>query len=110
MPLAGEPFRWFQCGQKRWELRRYGRQYTERHVIAGRSVELRHGYSSDVSLWGRIDRVITADSVKKFFELVPFREVIPLADSVEEAIAIANRILGTDGQGPVLGFKVKLTT
>lgn len=109
VPLAGEPFTWFQRGQKRWELRRYGRQFTERHVITGRSVELRHGYRSTASLWGSIVQVTIADNVKRFFELVPFREVIPVADSVEEAIAIANRILGTDGPAPVLGFKVELS-
>ena len=97
VPLAKGPFRWFASGHKRWELRRRGRQYTQKHLIPGRRVELRRGYSDkNAALWGRITDVCEADSLSQFFDVVDFREVIPEATTRAEAIKTAGEILGED--------------
>lgn len=110
VPLSSEPFRWFESGKKRWELRRYGRQYTERNIVPGQTIELRRGYQARAgSLWGTITDVVYAPSLDIFFDLVPFKEVVPLCVSRDEAILIASEILHTGRTGaPVLGFKVAL--
>jgi hypothetical protein len=87
VPLSSEPFNWFRSGQKRWELRRYGRQYTPAHLTPGRRVELRRGYrSQEDALWGRVAHMVEATSLAAFFEKVPFHLVIPIARSREEAL------------------------
>jgi hypothetical protein len=110
VPLSQEPFQWFSTGRKNWELRRHGRQFTERHVRVGRRVELRRGYSDPrASLWGTIDEVVIAGSIEIFFDLVPFRMVIPSAKTSGEAVATAAGILGlTPDAGRVIGFRIDL--
>jgi ASC-1-like (ASCH) protein len=106
VPLATDPFNWFVVGKKKWELRRRGRQYTRHHVRVGRSVEFRRGYRGREVLWGEIVAVIEADNIEEFFRKVPFREVIPTASSVEEAIAISSGILKVEANTPLLGFAI----
>jgi ASC-1-like (ASCH) protein len=110
VPLATQPYRWFEGGLKRWEVRRHGRQYTEKHVVPGRPVELRRGYSHrEDSLWGTIVCVVEARDLRRFFERVPFDEVVPTARTREEAIGVAAAILGLPpDEGRVLGFEVAL--
>jgi len=111
VPLSSEPYSWFLSGEKRWELRRYGRQYTVAHVREGRQVELRLGYrSQEQSLWGHIVRTVEANSLDSFFKEVPFRLVIPIAKSLEEAVREASFILGIapHEQTRVLGFEVDI--
>jgi len=108
VPLAKEPFSWFLKGQKLWELRRYGRQYTDAHIIPGRLVELRKGYSSRDSLWGKVGRIVKSKNLTSFFEIVPFKDVIPTASSENEAIEIAENILGVDDSVPLIGFEIQL--
>lgn len=106
VPLASEPFLWFASGRKRWELRRLGRQYTPRHLVPGRRVELRRGYSDKKSaLWGTLTEIRQAPSIAHFFDDVDFREVIPNALDREDAVRIAVQILGEE-HTPVIGFRV----
>ena len=106
VPLAKAPFHWFASGHKSWELRRRGRQYTQKHLVPGRRVELRLGYSDrSAALWGRIAEVLEADSLSQFFDAVDFKEVIPEAVSRAEAMETAAGILGADAF-PVIGFCV----
>jgi hypothetical protein len=106
VPLASEPFNWFCSGRKKWELRRFGRQYTPKHVRVGRRVELRRGYRGPDALWGKILDVIEANGVDDFFDKVPFEEVIPVATSREHAIKIATGMLRVNTNIPLLGFAV----
>jgi hypothetical protein len=106
VPLAHQPFRWFQSGEKKWELRRFGRQYTPKYVRVGRRVELRKGYRGPDALWGKILDVIQAKNVDDFFNKVPFKDVIPVADTREDAVKIAIHILNVDSDTPLLGFAV----
>ncbi len=108
VPLASEPYHWFDNGEKLWELRRYGRQYTLDNVCVGRPVELRRGYNTSDSIWGTIADVITAESVDDFFSLVDFGEVIPTARNKGEAITRAKAIIGKDAER-VIGFRVSST-
>lgn len=111
VPLSDQPFRWFASGKKRWELRRLGRQYTRKHLVPGRRVELRRGYSDKATaLWGTIEGVISSRNLTEFFDTVDFHLVIPDANSREEAIMRANAILGTqENVGcPVIGFQVEV--
>ena len=57
-------------------------------------------------LWGEILDVIEANGVADFFNKVHFKEVIPVADSREQAIKIAMDILKTDAETPLLGFAI----
>jgi ASC-1-like (ASCH) protein len=105
VPLSKEPFDWFRSGQKRWELRRYGRQYTERHVYVGRCVEFRYGYSGTDALWGEICNVILADGIFDFYKKVSFVQVIPVAGSLDDAISITRQILRLHGDVRLIGFE-----
>lgn len=107
VPLATQPFRWFQSGNKQWELRRYGRQYTETHLTPGRRVELRRGYGNPKeALWGTLLEQHRAGSVEEFFDKVPYEQVIPAAESRSHAERLAREILG--GGFDVIGFRVKI--
>ena len=109
VPLASGPFNWFLSGRKLWELRRYGRQYTERNVRVGRFVELRKGYNSHETIWGKVAEIINANSINEFFEKVPFNYVIPIAQSTNDAIEIASNILGKDKDNSAfLGFNIEI--
>jgi hypothetical protein len=111
VPLATKPYQWFQGGKKRWELRKYGRQYTKNNVRPGRRVELRRGYAdANRALWGTIVNVEFAQDVEQFFDRVSFKEVIPNAGSREEAITAATALLRMceDSSEPLLGFEVSL--
>src|SRR4051794_11776678 len=91
VPLSTDPFRWFESGFKQWELRRYGRQYTERNIVPGRAVELRRGYQVGTgSLWGTITEVVYAGTLEEFFDKVPFAEVVPVCQTRAEAVRIAS--------------------
>jgi hypothetical protein len=109
VPLSSEPYAWFASGSKQWELRKYGRQYTEKHVYPGRRVELRRGYSDKShSLWGTIDLIINASDLQNFFEQVPYEEVIPIASSQENAILQVSSILNIQPYQfqHLIGFRV----
>lgn len=111
VPLAAGPFSWFQSGKKTWELRRCGRQYTDKNIRLGRRVELRMGYTDPGrALWGVIVNIEQAATVSEFFKKVPYELVIPVATSLAEAVTLTSSILGLqpDNCGPVLGFEVDL--
>jgi hypothetical protein len=113
VPLAEQPFRWFESGLKTWELRKLARSFTEKHVRIGRPVELRRGYNTPDSRWGIITDVKLAPSIAAFFDLVPFEHVIcdPAVTSKSTAIAQAAAILGICPETvPVIGFNVPSTT
>jgi hypothetical protein len=105
--LADEAVAWFRAGEKTWERRR-GRQFNENEVIAGREVSLYRGFRSDGGMTGRIDRVSGAASVEAFFEAVPYHDVVPVAESRDEAVAIAKRLLGPGSATPVIGFRIEV--
>ncbi len=110
VPLATEPFRWFCSGNKLWELRKLGRQYTLEHVRPGRNVELRRGYGDPkAAIWGAIVDVVQAANVVAFFEVVPWWAVLPESDTLDHAIEQAIKILKIDdpGKTPVLGFRIE---
>ena len=96
----------FASGRKHWELRSCGRQFAPEHLIPGRRVELRKGYcDKTAALWGTLAEFCEARSVASFFEMVPFREVIPAASNRKDAVQTAIRILG-DAKAPVIGFRI----
>ena len=110
VPLATAPYHWFLSGAKSWELRKMRRQFTPKHVRAGRKVELRKGYTDKASsLWGNIDRLVIADSLHEFFDKVDWESVIPESNSLDSAIAEVEEILGleTADDGPFIGFSIE---
>ena len=108
VPLATAPFSWFESGLKTWELRRYGRQYTKKHVVLGRRVELRKGYSGD-SLWGEIDAINQAETIEEIFKKVPYSFVVPIARDLSDAVRICTDILGCD-EGGFIAFHIERNT
>lgn len=110
VPLATEPYRWFESGQKTWELRVLRRQFNLMSVRVGRRVELRRGYSTGDSLWGEITAVQTDTKLEWMFQQVPFWQVIPTAESVEDAARMARQILKhpTPFSVRYIAFEIKL--
>lgn len=53
VPLTAEAFGWWCSGKKRWEVRVDRPRWSEKHLRAGRLVELRRGYSGP-ALWGHL--------------------------------------------------------
>ncbi len=104
LPLKSDAFKWFAEGNKKYELRKLHHQYNRRQVKKDRLVELRQGYSGP-SIWGRIDHVLVEESnLHKLFEKVEFKDVIPVAGSIDEAVSLAEKFVGT--QGPYILFKI----
>jgi GNAT superfamily N-acetyltransferase len=111
VPLASQPFAWFESGKKLWELRKYGAQYTEKHVYDGRRVELRRGYSDRTrNHWGTIREVVLTIGLAEMFTKVPYNQVIPTAKSEKEAIEQAAHILRIeiDQPRPLIAFRVEI--
>ena len=111
VPLASAPFAWFASGRKTWELRKHGRQYTERNLRLGRRVELRRGYNDAAhAIWGTLKEVKRAGGIEAFFQQVPFALVIPEAATEAQAVEQAKRILKIeDGERCELsGFRVEV--
>jgi hypothetical protein len=106
--LADEAFAWVLDGEKIWELRRRGRQFNESTVTAGRAVAFSRGFRSDRAIMGEIVEVIEAASVRGFLESVPYQAVIPVAETCDEAVAVAARLLGPGGSGAVIGFRIEI--
>jgi hypothetical protein len=106
--LPPETFRWFAEGGRRWEVRRYGRDFIERFVYPGRAVELRRGHRPDDALTGRIASVVVAEDLAALFAQISYREVIPDAASAEEAVEIARRLLGPGGRTGIIAMEIAL--
>ena len=92
IPLNTSAYEWFDSGKKKWELRKYGRQYTEKNIYKGRIVELRKGYSNpSTAIWGVVNKVIVFNSIVDIFDNVEFEEIIPVAKNKKEAIEISEK-------------------
>ena len=99
IPLNTDAYNWFLGGQKKWELRNYGRQFTEKNVFVNKVVELRKGYSNaEESIWGVVSEVLIFKTFTQVYEFIDYKEVIPIASSKEEAIAISENILGNSDE------------
>lgn len=92
VPLNTEPFEDFKYNGKTFELRSYGRQYTEKHVYTGRKVEVRKGYSGE-SLWGTIGKVETG-TLEEILTKISYKKITPKAQTSEEAKKAIKEILG----------------
>ncbi|WP_227376262.1 ASCH domain-containing protein [Haladaptatus halobius] len=106
VPLSTRPFKWFENGAKRWEVRRYGGQFTHSHVYKGRIVELRKGYSSEEKIWGQIKEIISTKELERIFKNVPYHQIIPDANSSEEAIEKTTHILNGRNSDGYIAFKI----
>lgn len=105
VPLSTDPYRWFESGEKRYELRRSKGSYARSALPAGRPVELRRGYSTPDSILGQIGRVVSAETIEGIYEQVRYSEITPIATSKKNAVAIAKSILGPK-PGPFVAFEV----
>ena len=92
LPLCTAPYEDFKYRGKSWEVRTLGRQYTPKHLIEGRKIELRKGYSGE-SLWGTIGghRI---GSLEDIFADISLEVLEPQAASVDGAIAENTELLG----------------
>ena len=108
VPLCSDPFKWFKSGKKTWELRRMRGQFTLKTVTYGRPVELRRGYSTPDSLFGTVGAILIESSLRNWFHSIhDFKVVIPIAETVYDAIEIASEIMNVDPDEDVamLGFQ-----
>jgi ASC-1-like (ASCH) protein len=106
IPLSQEPYYWFLSGKKKWELRKTGRQFTAKNIQDGRVVELRRGYNTKDSIWGKIEKVLEFNTLEEVFEAVCFKEVIPVATCMKQAISIAKSILNPSNDSTFIIFKI----
>ncbi len=92
VPLTTLAFEDFRDNGKEVEVRRCERQYAQKHIVPGREVELRKGYSGD-SLWGTIidSHVGTLEEAIGAYAL---RIVEPCLANIEEAIRDNRKLLG----------------
>jgi ASC-1-like (ASCH) protein len=104
VPLNARAYEWFASGAKRYELRRYRRQYNLIQIKEGRTVELRRGYSGE-SLWGEVGEIHTGEDLSQLLHQVDYRSVLPSADSLGEALEIAQEFVGSEG--PYILFEVR---
>jgi len=104
VPLTVLAFEDFRDNGKRVEIRRDAGRYAMCHLIPGRAVELRRGYSGP-SLWGEIieARMGTLDEVIGAYDLCI---VEPCSLNVAAAV-LENRALLGDAPGYV-AFKVRI--
>ncbi len=110
VPLSKEPFYWFMSGKKKWELRKNERQYTNKHVYKGRSVEFRMGYSSDEKYMANIKEVLECNSLEEVFDKVNFKRIIPTAKNKNDAILTAKKILNPSEENNFIVFRVEQDT
>ena len=92
VPLSSEPFNDFKFHNKLYELRSYGRNFTEEYACNGRKVELRRGYSGE-SLFGVIGEVVIG-TIEEVFSKLDFKKIEPRLNSIEEAIQENTNRLG----------------
>ncbi len=113
VPLSSEPYTWFESGKKEWELRRYGRQYTDNNIKVGRLVELRQGYSNpENALWGIIVDSKICDTLSDVFGSINYKKILPTAENQEKANESAADILnlGKHTDSKFIAFKVKIVS
>ncbi len=96
VPLNTEPFEDFKHNGKTFELRSYGRQYTEKYVYTGRKVELRKGYSRE-SLWKSIGKVETG-TLEEILTKISYKKITPKAKTAEESKNMISEVLGFKGK------------
>jgi hypothetical protein len=77
-------------------------------VNLGRPVEIRRGHRPDEALPGTIAEVLPDGDHASIFEQVSYRDIIPVAASLDEAIEIAHRLLGAGNPTRLIAFKVTL--
>lgn len=107
VPLATKPYKWFSCGKK-WELRKYGRQYTEKYVAINRIVEFRMGYNNrDRAIWGAISEVIVK-SLQQVFDEINYQEITPECSSKDEAMAVVKGLMNIEDKTKCIAFKVQI--
>jgi len=105
VPLSKQPYLDFSLNGKEVEIRKYGRNFTEKTVFSGRRIELRLGYSGKSAIWGNIEEVIVGslDDIFKHYELA---NVEPGANSKEDAISENIQLLGPSDK--YIGFSIKV--
>lgn len=111
VPLSTGPYLWFRSGKKTWELRRNRGAFRFDRVALGRIVELRKGYSDrSTSLWGVVRTTTACANLAEFFDRVDYRQVIPTAASVEDALATAESILsiGSGEEVALVGIEIEI--
>lgn len=89
VPLLTEHWEAFASGAKTCELRGVNHQYNTATVTEGRLVELRRGYSTPDSLWGRIQGVDVVDDAREIDDhdaIVPGKTRREFLESVDELL------------------------
>jgi len=102
--LTTAPFLEFDEGSKKYEVRAYGKKFTEKTVYTGRTVELRNAWNRG-SLWGSIGEVVVGN-LESIFDSLDFKLVEPKAGNVESAINENKEILNNPDKYIV--FEVRL--
>ncbi|TWA71947.1 hypothetical protein FBZ84_101214 [Azospirillum baldaniorum] len=104
VPLATNPYRWFEQGLKRWELRRVGGQWQPKHCVYGRPATLSRGYSTPDRMPAMVGIYAVFDTMEEAMTVVDYRLIIPTAGSLRDAVKVATEILG-DKPGPFIAVE-----
>ncbi|WP_375276816.1 ASCH domain-containing protein [Alteromonas australica] len=97
LPLSSLPYAWFTSGAKNWEFRKLKGGFNTNQLYPGRYVEVRRGYNSKDSFYGKIKKVLTDTSVERLVSKIGYQKIIPTASSQGEAIESICGILNLSG-------------
>ncbi len=112
IPLYSDPFKWFETGEKEWELRKRSKRFNPNNFAIGSYVELRRGYVAKNGVcWGRIVDYKEFSSIRDVFLSIPYQKIIN-ADNLEQATNYVCSILNTslDSQEDLIAIKIKKIT
>jgi len=104
VPLNSEAFYWFRDKGKSYELRVYGKKWTEKNIFEARAVELRRGYNTGDKIKGKVGAIVIG-SIYHIFDEIPFSKIVPVAESQEEAIQQVDNILN-GRKGKYIAFEI----
>lgn len=94
VPLETEHYLNFENGLKDTELRGYSDRFNMRTVVPGRKVELRRGYSTPDSLYGRIGHVRVFEHISNISEKMDHTRILP--GSTREEFEVSAKELLSD--------------
>lgn len=87
VPLKTKFYEAFESGEKTWEIRGVNHRFNKHTVKEGRKVELRRGYSTNDTIWGRIKQVREFDNLQELQNQLDVSKIRPgdKSDFLEEA-------------------------
>lgn len=104
--LARKPYDWFKKGHKKYELREEKIKYNRDMVISGRKVIVQKNQKNEGRFTGKIGKV-KRGSLKYILNHIPYKQIIPVAKSKNEAVDIITKAGYIKNQNNCIAFEIK---